>query len=42
MTDEQWISYGNVTEHDACGIGAVVDILGRKSRRTVHDALRIV
>ena len=42
MTDEQWISYGNVTEHDACGIGAVVDILGRKSRRTVDDALRIV
>ncbi len=29
-------------EHDACGIGAVVDIRGRKSHRTVDDALRIV
>ena len=29
-------------EHDACGIGAVVDIKGRKSHRTVDDALKIV
>ena len=29
-------------EHDACGIGAVVDIRGRRSARTVDDALRIV
>ena len=29
-------------EHDACGIGAVVDIKGRKSHRTVDDALSIV
>ena len=29
-------------EHDACGIGAVVDIRGRASRRTVDDALKIV
>ncbi len=29
-------------EHDSCGIGAVVDIKGRKSHRTVDDALRIV
>ncbi len=29
-------------EHDACGIGAVVDIKGRKSRQTVDDALKIV
>ena len=27
-------------EHDACGIGAVVDIKGRKSHQTVDDALR--
>ena len=26
-------------EHDACGIGAVVDIKGRKSHQTVSDAL---
>ena len=29
-------------EHDACGIGAVVSIDGRKSHDTVDDALRIV
>ncbi len=29
-------------EHDACGIGAVVDIQGRKSHQTVSDALTIV
>ena len=29
-------------EHDACGIGVVVDIKGRQSHRTVDDALSIV
>ncbi len=29
-------------EHDACGIGAVVDIKGRKTHQTVSDALSIV
>ena len=29
-------------EHDACGIGAVVDIKGRPSRAVVDDALKIV
>ncbi len=29
-------------EHDACGIGAVVDIKGRQSYSTVDNALRIV
>ena len=29
-------------EHDNCGIGAVVDIKGRKSHRTLDDALQIV
>ena len=29
-------------EHDNCGIGAVVDIYGRKSYRTLDDALKIV
>ena len=29
-------------EHDACGIGAVVDIKGKKTHRTVDDALKIV
>ena len=42
MTNAQWLSYGQITERDACGIGAVVDIQGRKSRQTVDDALKIV
>ena len=29
-------------EHDNCGIGAVVDITGRKSHKTLDDALQIV
>ena len=29
-------------EHDACGIGAVVDIKGRRSYGTVDNALEIV
>ena len=34
--------YSPAFEHDACGIGAVVDIKGRKSHGTVDDALKIV
>ena len=29
-------------EHDACGIGAVVDLKGKPSHQTVSDALSIV
>lgn len=29
-------------EHDGCGIGAVVDVKGRRSHQTVDDALKIV
>ena len=29
-------------EHDNCGIGAVVDIKGRKNHQIVADALKIV
>jgi len=40
---ETWRQEGYTPfEHDACGIGAVVDIKGRKSHRTVDDALKIV
>ena len=42
MTGEQWLRYGGIDEHDACGIGVVVDIRGRQSRSTVDDALKIV
>ena len=34
--------YSPAFEHDACGIGAVVDIKGHKSHQTVDDALKIV
>ncbi|WP_294535334.1 glutamate synthase large subunit [uncultured Pseudoflavonifractor sp.] len=34
--------YSPSFEHDSCGIGAVVDIHGRPSHRTVDDALKIV
>ena len=34
--------YDSRFEHDNCGIGAVVDIKGRKSHETVLDALKIV
>ena len=34
--------YDPAFEHDDCGIGAVVDIKGRKSHQTVDDALKIV
>ncbi len=40
---EDWRHEGFSTfEHDGCGIGAVVDIKGRRSHRTVDDALKIV
>ena len=42
QTTEQTGLYRPGFEHDACGIGAVVDIQGRASRRTVDDALKIV
>ena len=34
--------YRPAFEHDACGIGAVVDIQGKASHATVDDALKIV
>ena len=42
MNDQQWQAYGKVTERDACGIGAIVDLQGRQSYKTVDDALTIV
>ncbi len=42
MNDEKWLSYGEVKDRDACGIGVVVDIKGRQSRGIVDDALKIV
>ena len=34
--------YDQRFEHDACGIGAVIDIDGKKSHKVVDDALSIV
>ena len=34
--------YDPAAEHDACGIGAVVDLRGRPSHATVDSALKIV
>jgi glutamate synthase (ferredoxin) len=34
--------YDSRFEHDNCGIGAVVDIKGRKTHQTIDDALQIV
>ena len=34
--------YDPAFEHDNCGIGAVVDVRGRKSHSTVEQALKIV
>ena len=40
--DHKQTLYDPRFEHDACGIGAVVSIDGKKSHATVDDALRIV
>ena len=43
MEDRQKNSlYDPRFEHDACGIGAVVDLKGGRSHKTVSDALSIV
>lgn len=34
--------YDSINEHDACGIGAVINIEGKKSHKVVDDALKIV
>ncbi|OOB77048.1 MAG: glutamate synthase subunit alpha [Epulopiscium sp. Nuni2H_MBin003] len=43
FTEQQQLGlYSNKFEHDNCGIGAVVDIAGKKTHKTVQDALTIV
>ena len=34
--------YDERMEHDACGIGAVIELSGKPSHRTVSDALKLV
>ena len=40
--EHQTLMYHPRFEHDACGIGAVISIEGKKTHQTVDDALKIV
>ncbi|MBQ8161750.1 MAG: glutamate synthase large subunit [Clostridia bacterium] len=42
MKDQQYPLYHEEMEHDACGVGAIVDLNGRATHRTVDQALSIV
>ena len=42
VTREEQGLYRQEFEHDNCGIGAVVNIKGKKTHETVANALRIV
>ena len=42
MRDRQYPLYHEETEHESCGVGAVVDLNGRATHRTVDQALCIV
>ena len=39
---EKWGLYNGSFEHDACGIGAVVNIKGKRSNKVINDALDIL
>lgn len=42
MYDRQYPLYHPDLEHESCGVGAIVDLGGRATHRTVDQALRIV
>ena len=42
MVDQQYPLYHPELEHESCGVGAIVDLSGRATHRTVDQALRIV
>ncbi len=42
MYDQQYPLYHPEMEHESCGVGAVVDLSGRATHRTVDQALTIV
>ena len=42
MRDRQYPLYHPELEHESCGVGAIVDLSGRATHRTVDQALRIV
>ena len=39
MYDRQYPLYRGELEHESCGVGAVVDLNGRATHRTVDQAL---
>ncbi|MBR0409230.1 MAG: glutamate synthase large subunit [Clostridia bacterium] len=42
MRDEQYPLYHEELEHESCGVGAIVDLSGKATHRTVDQALSIV
>ena len=42
MRDEQYPLYHPELEHESCGVGAIVDLTGKATHRTVDQALSIV
>ena len=42
MRDQQYPLYQEALEHESCGVGAVVDLTGKATHRTVDQALSIV
>ena len=42
MKDRQYPLYHSEMEHDACGVGAIADLKGRPTHRTIEQALKIV
>ena len=39
MYDQQYPLYHPKLEHESCGVGAIVDLSGRATHRTVDQAL---
>ncbi len=42
MKDKQYPLYQEALEHESCGVGAIVDLSGKSTHRTVDQALSIV
>ena len=42
MKDKQYPLYQEALEHESCGVGAIVDLNGKSTHRTVDQALSIV
>ena len=42
MRDRQYPLYHEELEHESCGVGAIVDLSGKSTHRTVDQALSIV